>query len=68
MSTSLILAGQSVALSDPEEFRTELGSLVDLIIDGGVCGEEPSTVIDLIGSTPELVREGCGASPLFKQY
>jgi len=68
MSTSLILEGQSVALSDPKEFRAELGSLVDLIIDGGVCGEEPSTVIDLIGSTPELVRAGCGASPLFKQY
>ena len=68
MSTSLILAGQSVALSDPEEFRTEIRALVDLIIDGGVCGEEPSTVVDLIGSTPELVRAGCGTSPLFKQY
>lgn len=68
MSTSLILAEQPVALSDPRDFPTKLKSLVDLIIDGGVCGQQPTTVIDFTGNSPELVRAGCGASPLFKQY
>jgi tRNA threonylcarbamoyl adenosine modification protein (Sua5/YciO/YrdC/YwlC family) len=68
MSTSLILAEQTVALSDPRDFPTKLKSLVDLIIDGGVCGQQPTTVIDFTGNSPELVRAGCGASPLFKQY
>ncbi len=68
MSTSLILAGQSIAPSEPGEFRAELKSLVDVIIDGGVCGQQPTTVIDFTGSAPELVRAGCGASSLFKQY
>ena len=68
MSTSLILAEQTVALSDPRDFPTKLKSLVDLIIDGGVCCQQPTTVIYFTGNSPELVRAGCVASPLFKQY
>lgn len=46
--------------TDPEEIHERFGDLVDLVVDGGPGGIVPSTVIDLTGSAPELVREGAG--------
>ena len=60
MSTTLILPGASAPLSQPEAIRDLLGSQIDLIIDGGVCAYEPTTVIDLTGDYPRLLREGSG--------
>lgn len=64
MSTTLILPGASAPLSEPEAIKDLLGSQIDLIIDGGNCAQEPTTVVDLTGDYPEIVREGRGdASP-----
>ena len=64
MSTTLILPGEELPLNDPEAIREHLEHQVDLIIDGGPCGHEPTTVIDLVEGVPQLVRQGRGnASP-----
>lgn len=60
MSTSLILGEGMAAESDPEEIRDKLEKLVDLIIDGGHMGEEPTTVVDLSEGAPTIRREGSG--------
>lgn len=46
--------------SDPELIEERIGKQVDLVIDGGICGMEGSTVIDLTGPVPEVLREGKG--------
>lgn len=64
LSSSLILPGEEMAMHDAEEIREQLGNQVDLVIDGGPVGLEPTTVIDLTGEAPLLVRRGKGdASP-----
>jgi tRNA threonylcarbamoyl adenosine modification protein (Sua5/YciO/YrdC/YwlC family) len=60
LSTTLILPGQEHPLSDAEEIRDGLEKLIDLVIDGGACSLEPTTVIDLTGPEPELIRQGLG--------
>ena len=40
-------------------------NLVDIVVDGGYGGNEASTIIDLSGDTPELVREGKGSLDIF---
>lgn len=60
MSTTLILPGANAPLSEPEAIRDILGRQVDLIIDGGNCGVEPTSIIDLTGDYPEVLREGKG--------
>ena len=52
-------------VSEPEEIRDRLEKQVDLILDAGGCGLDPTTVIDLSGSAPELVRLGKGDPALF---
>ncbi|MGL5674240.1 MAG: L-threonylcarbamoyladenylate synthase, partial [Plesiomonas shigelloides] len=58
MSTSLILPGNDFTESDPEEIRDHLEHQVDLIINGGYLGQQPTTVIDLTEDAPVIVREG----------
>ncbi len=60
MSTSLILPGNDFTESDPEDIQQRIGKQVDLIIDGGTLGQQPTTVIDLTSDAPEVVREGVG--------
>jgi len=60
-STTLLLPGQLQPLNDPEDIRQQLEHEVDLVIDGGFCGIEPTTVIDLSGDIPQLLRQGKGA-------
>lgn len=60
MSVTLILPGAELPLTDPEEMRDVLGNQVEAIIDGGNCGCEPSTVIDLTGVEPKVLRQGKG--------
>tara|TARA_B100000809_G_scaffold266864_1_gene332322 strand:- start:4613 stop:5230 length:618 start_codon:yes stop_codon:yes gene_type:complete len=50
--------------TDPELIYEKWGNLVDLIIDGGYGGNIPSTVINLCGDEPELIREGKGSLDL----
>ena len=60
MSVTLILPGESEPLEDPYAIRDSLEKQVDLIIDGGDGGRKASTVINLTGDEPEVVRVGCG--------
>lgn len=66
MSTTLILPGAESPLSSPDAIRDVLGKQVDLIIDGGHCGLEPTSVIDLTGDQPVVVRVGKGDVSLFE--
>ena len=65
MSTSLILPGEDVQLSDPYEIRLKLGKQVDMIIDSGPCGLDPTTMIDLVEGVPKVVRLGKGDAEPF---
>ncbi len=65
LSSTLILPEADHPLTDIEEIREYLESKVDLIIEGGTVGIEPTTVIDLTGSTPVLVRQGKGEASHF---
>ena len=60
MSSTLILPGQVLAEADPEEFRGQQEKVVDLIIDGGTQGAQPTTVIDFSDDEPKVVRFGAG--------
>ena len=65
MSTSLILPGESEQLFDAYEMRLKIGKLVDLIIDGGACGLEPTTMVDLVDGVPQILRTGKGDTKPF---
>lgn len=65
MSTTLILPGQVMAESDPEEIREQLERRVGLIIHGGYLGEQPTTVIDLSEGEMVILREGSGDTSPF---
>jgi len=60
MSTTLILPGDALPMTEADEIRACLGKQVDLIIDGGSCGIEPTTVIDLVDGRYEILRQGKG--------
>lgn len=65
LSSSLMLPGEDVPLSDPEDFRELLEHQVDLILDSGACGLEPTTVVNLTGPAPVITRVGKGDTALF---
>jgi len=65
IGATLILPGDDVPLNDPEEVRERLERQIELVIDGGPCHLEPTTVIDLTGPQPELLRAGRGDPGLF---
>lgn len=60
LSMTLMLPGDDAPLSQAWEIRERLERQVDLVIDAGACDVDPTTVIDLTGDTPELVRLGKG--------
>ena len=61
MSATLILPGESLAMTDIDDIQDSLSGQVDIIINGGACGVEPTSIIDLTGDVPEVVRQGKGA-------
>jgi tRNA threonylcarbamoyl adenosine modification protein (Sua5/YciO/YrdC/YwlC family) len=65
IGTTLILPDEEEPLNDPEEVRDRLTKLVDLVIDGGACSLQPTTVVDLTGPEPVLQRQGRGDASLF---
>jgi tRNA threonylcarbamoyl adenosine modification protein (Sua5/YciO/YrdC/YwlC family) len=65
IGTTLQLPGDSEILSDPEIVRERLDKQIDLVVDGGAGTLEPTTVIDLTGPQPVLVRQGRGAASAF---
>jgi tRNA threonylcarbamoyl adenosine modification protein (Sua5/YciO/YrdC/YwlC family) len=60
MSSTLILPGEVMPMTDPYDIRDVLQHQVDLVIDGGYCGIDPSTVIDMTEDVPRVVRVGQG--------
>ncbi|MGD2160171.1 MAG: L-threonylcarbamoyladenylate synthase [Gammaproteobacteria bacterium] len=60
MSCTLILPGKSMPMTEADEIRDVLERQLDLVIDSGNCGIEPTTVIDLTGDAPMVLREGMG--------
>lgn len=67
MSTSLIMPGDDIPLTDPYEIRDLLQHQVDLVIDGGYCGMEATSVISLLNDVPEVLRKGSGEVSSFDQ-
>lgn len=61
LTSTLILAGETEPLNDPYDIRDRLEHQVDLIIDGGYCGLQPTTVVDLRDGSPVILREGAGS-------
>ena len=59
-SSTLLLPGDDLPMTDAQKMLERLNSRVDLLIDGGYCGLEPTTVLDLTGDTPKLLRHGRG--------
>ncbi len=60
MSVTLIMPGDEYPLIDPYDIRETLEHEVDLVIDGGYCGMEPTTVVDLADEVPLILRAGKG--------
>lgn len=66
MSVTLIMPGDDIPLTDPYDIRDLLEHRVDLVIDGGYCGMEPTTVVDMSGEDYQVIREGAGDSNGFQ--
>jgi tRNA threonylcarbamoyl adenosine modification protein (Sua5/YciO/YrdC/YwlC family) len=66
MSVTLILPGDDIPLLDPYDIRSVLQQQVDLVIDGGYCGMEATSVIDLSDETPVILRQGAGSTAEFE--
>jgi tRNA threonylcarbamoyl adenosine modification protein (Sua5/YciO/YrdC/YwlC family) len=60
LSMTLQLPGDEYPLNDPEDILERIGNRIDIMLDSGFCGIESTTVVDLTGDTPELVRRGSG--------
>ena len=60
MSSTLLLPGDELPLTDPHEIETRIGHEIDLIIDAGPTGIEPTSVIDLSDGTVRVLRVGRG--------
>ncbi len=61
LSATLILPGDALPLNDGDEIRTRLEHALDLVLDAGSCGIDPTTMVDLTGTAPELLRQGKGS-------
>jgi tRNA threonylcarbamoyl adenosine modification protein (Sua5/YciO/YrdC/YwlC family) len=61
LSTTLTLPGDAMPLSDAQEIRRRLERRLDLIVDAGPCGTQPSTVLDLTADEPRVLRRGKGS-------
>ncbi|WP_119286879.1 L-threonylcarbamoyladenylate synthase [Azohydromonas sediminis] len=60
LATTLIAPGETEPLNDPHEIRARFEKLLQAIVDAGACPMQPTTVIDLSGDVPVLVRQGRG--------
>lgn len=65
MSSTLMLPGDEQPLTEPEEMRSRLEHQVELVMDGGPCGFVPTTVVDLSGEAPKVLRVGRGDPAAF---
>jgi len=66
MSTTLHLPGDDQPMTDASEIHDRIGHAVDIVLDGGNCGLEPTTVVDLTGEAPAVLRVGKGDPAPFR--
>lgn len=66
MSVTMIRPGDDLPMTDPVDIQDEFGHALDMVIDGGGCGLEPTTVVDLAGTAPEIIRRGKGDTLAFE--
>lgn len=66
LSSTLLLPGDELPLTDPQEIYERLGDRLDLVIDGGYCGVEPTSVVDLTEQPPRVLRKGLGDTSTFE--
>jgi tRNA threonylcarbamoyl adenosine modification protein (Sua5/YciO/YrdC/YwlC family) len=64
LATTLIPPGETEPLHDPHDIRERYEKLIACVLDAGACASEPTTVIDLTGDTPEILRLGRGSPEL----
>jgi tRNA A37 threonylcarbamoyladenosine synthetase subunit TsaC/SUA5/YrdC len=64
LATTLIPPGDTHPLNDAQEIRERFEKLIAGVLDAGACAQEPTTVVDLTGETPEIVRQGRGDAAL----
>ena len=67
MSVTLVLPGEELPMTDPEQIAETLYHQVDLVLDAGLGGMDPTTVIDLTEDVPRVLRQGVGPVPDFLQ-
>lgn len=60
MSVTMMLPGEVLPLTDPYDIKQSHEHELDLIIDGGYCGMEPTSIIDLVDGAPKIMRRGQG--------
>jgi tRNA threonylcarbamoyl adenosine modification protein (Sua5/YciO/YrdC/YwlC family) len=64
MSVTMIMPEQTYPLTDPYEINQLIGSQIDAVVDGGSCGLEPTTVVDMTTDEIQILREGAGDSSI----
>ena len=64
LATTLIPPGETEPLNDPHEIRDRFQKLIQAVVDAGACPMQPTTVVDLSGDSPALVRQGRGDARL----
>jgi tRNA threonylcarbamoyl adenosine modification protein (Sua5/YciO/YrdC/YwlC family) len=64
LATTLIPPGETEPMNDPHEIRERFQKVIQAVVDAGACPMQPTTVIDLSGDTPALVRRGRGDASL----
>jgi tRNA threonylcarbamoyl adenosine modification protein (Sua5/YciO/YrdC/YwlC family) len=64
LATTLIPPGEIHPLNDAEDIRQRFEKVIAGVIDAGACTQEPTTVVDLTGEVPVIVRQGCGNAAL----
>lgn len=67
MSVTLQLPDDDRPMTDPYEMKEQLEKQVDLVIDGGNCGDEPTTIVDLSEDYPQVLRNGKGDTQIFSR-
>ena len=65
LSSTMLLPNEEIVPRDPYEIRDMVGESVDIVIDGGYCGPELTTVVNLVDDVPEIIREGNGDPAMF---
>lgn len=66
MSSTLLLPGDDVPLTNAQDIQSRLEGVIDVVLDGGDCGVEPTTVVDLAGDAPRIIRRGRGDARPFE--